>query len=128
MAKRHKLVNASTPAPKKRSSIDWSLCVLCQAKTGVPMQYPTRSTREPCGSGYKSLAHHLRKFEELGYNPVNVSTSLLDDGDGIEATLMKHNAGWHKNCRLKVTEEKLHRLQGLEEKWNRVATVMDSFT
>ena len=28
--------------------------------------------------------------------PIDVDIKQLDDGDGIEATLMRHHAGWHK--------------------------------
>ena len=42
--------------------------------------------------------------------PMNVDIDKLDDGDGIEATLMRHHARWHKACRLKFSEMKLQRL------------------
>ena len=35
----------------------------------------------------------------------------LDDGDGIEDTMMKHQASWHKTCRLKFSQTKLDRLR-----------------
>ena len=28
--------------------------------------------------------------------PIDVDIKQLDDGDGIEATLMRHHTGWHK--------------------------------
>lgn len=42
---------------------------------------------------------------------MNIDIERLDDGDGIEATMMKHHASWHKTCRLKFNETKLQRLQ-----------------
>lgn len=114
MAKRHVLVGTTTLKPKKArladsTSIDWELCVLCQEETGAAMQYPTKSTREPVGNGYKSLAYHLVEFAKLGNMPLDIS--MLNDGDGIEATLTRHHAGWHKSCRLKFNQTKLERLQ-----------------
>ena len=49
------------------------------------------------GSGYKTLVDQLTNISNM---PIDVDIKQLDDGDGIEATLMKHHAGWHKTCRL----------------------------
>ena len=38
----------------------------------------------------------------LAHMPLNVDIKQLDDGDGNEATLMRHHAGWHKTCCIKV--------------------------
>ena len=35
----------------------------------------------------------------------------LDDGDGIEATMMRHNVCWHKACRVKFSQTKLEQLK-----------------
>ena len=43
--------------------------------------------------------------------PIEVDIKQLDDGSGIEATLAKHHAGWHKSCRLKFSQTKLKRLK-----------------
>ena len=43
--------------------------------------------------------------------PIDVDIKQFDDGYGIEATLMKHCAGWHKTYRLKFNQTKLERLQ-----------------
>ena len=71
---------------------------------------PARSTKPPIGSGYKSLASHLLQFQAHGHMPMNIDIRTLDDGDGIEATLMRHHASWHKTCRLKFNQTKLERL------------------
>lgn len=68
---------------------------------------PVNSLRAPIGNGYISLAGHLANFDELGHMPMDIDTARLDDGDGIEATLMRHSARWHKACRLKVNQTKL---------------------
>ncbi len=42
---------------------------------------------------------------------MNIDIARLDDGDDIEATLMRHSAQWHKACRLRVNQTKLERLE-----------------
>lgn len=120
MAKRHMLVDATTSAPKRPNSTgitNWELCVLCQEETGTALQcpYAAKDNKAPIGSGYKSLAGHLTNFNKLGQMPMNIDIERLDDGDGIEATLMRHRAGWHKKCRLKFNQTKLERLQKKSE-------------
>ena len=112
MAKRHVLVDAtSSKRCKVARNTNWELCVLCQEDTGVALQCPVNSVRAPIGNGYISLASHLTKFCELGHMPMNIDIARLDDGDGLEATLTKHSARWHKACRLKVNQTKLERLE-----------------
>lgn len=110
MAKRHVLVDAASSAPKRTAIINWDLCVLCQEDTDRALQCPYAAKGKP-GIGYKSLADHLTSFNELGHMPMNVDIEQLNDGDGIEATLVRHHASWHKACRLKFSQMKLERLQ-----------------
>ncbi len=112
MAKRHILVD--TPSAKRQKAArttNWELCILCQEDTGAALECPINSRRAPIGSGYVSLATHLTKFSELGQVPMNIDIARLDDGDGIEATLMRHSAQWHKACCLRVNQTKLERLE-----------------
>ena len=44
--------------------------------------------------GYKTLAEQVDNISELAHKPLNVYIKQLDDGDGNEATLMRHHAGW----------------------------------
>ena len=62
------------------------------------------------GSGYKSLAEYLIQFQSLGCVPMDIDINRLDDGDGIEATLIRHQAYWHKACRLNFNQTKLDQL------------------
>ena len=43
MAKRHMLVDATTPIPKRLSTTNWKLCVLCQEDTGSALQFPAKT-------------------------------------------------------------------------------------
>ena len=36
--------------------------------------------------------------------PMNLNQERLNDEDGIESTLRRHKAGWHKSCRLKFNK------------------------
>ena len=109
------LVNAETPTPKRISitgKINWDLCILCQEnRTGLQCPYAVKNNKASVGNGYKTLAERLTNFSELGHMPIDLDIKQLDDGDGIEATLMKHHAGWYKTCRLKFNQTKLERLQ-----------------
>ncbi len=110
MAKRHMLVDACSSASKRAAITNWKLCILCQEDTGTALQCPYAAKGKP-GVGYKTLADHLTRFNELGHMPINVDITQLNDGDGMEATLMRHHASWHKTCRLKFSQMKLERLE-----------------
>ncbi|MGH0137981.1 UNVERIFIED_CONTAM: hypothetical protein FKN15_068919 [Acipenser sinensis] len=110
MAKRHILVDPTTPKPKHpkpAGTTNWELCVLCQKEAGEAVQCPAKSTKAPIDSTYKSLAGHLSQFQELGHMPMDIDPERLNDGDGMEATMMTDLAGWHKTCRLKFNQRKL---------------------
>ena len=50
------------------------------------------------------------QFQFLRHAPMGTDINRLDNGDGIEATLMRHQAFWHKTCLLKFNQTKLDRL------------------
>ena len=55
----------------------------------------------------------IKGFAELGELPKEIESKLqwLDEGDGIEATLKRHNACWHHKCKQKLLHvTKLDRL------------------
>ena len=110
MAKSFMLIDASKVISKRPCITNWNLCVLCQLDTNAALECPARSTRPTSGSGYKSLAEHLIQFQSLGHVPMDIDINRLDDGDGIEATLMRYQACWHKTCRLNFNQTKLDRL------------------
>ena len=64
---------------------------------GDVLQCPAKSTKAPIDSGYESLAEHLIKFHELGQMPVQLDINRLDEGNGIEATLIANRTNWHKS-------------------------------
>lgn len=100
-----------TGAAAQPVSIDWKLCALCQETKEESLQCPANSKRTDRGAGYKSLAEHLLLFSELGITPFAISLEQLNDGSGIENTLLNNKASWHKSCRDKVNSTKLKRAQ-----------------
>ena len=67
---------------RTRHCIKWNLCALCQLEnTSEKLLSPVNDKkRKARGSGYKSLADNLPKFEEFGQLPIQVPLSLLDEG------------------------------------------------
>lgn len=125
MPKRHMLIDPTDSPTSKHSKhnsfTNWELCVLCQVETAEALQCPVRSSKQPVGNGYKSLAKDLLGFQELGYIPAKLDLDRLDDGSGIELTLMTNRALWHKSCRLKYNQTKLKRHQNSAEKTQQLA-------
>ena len=80
-----------------------SLCPLPRGTTAA-LECPAKSKRTVVGSGYKSLAKHLIPFQSFGYMPM---ARWIDDGDGFEVTMMRHQASRHKTCHLKFNQTNL---------------------
>ena len=51
----------------------------------------------------------MESFYEAG--ALQLDLAKLDEGEGIAETLWKHNASWHKSCRVKYNATKLKRLE-----------------
>ena len=67
------------------------MCVLCQEQTSDPLVCPARNKTEQRATGYQTLANNLQNFREIQYIPVNIVIDLLDEGNGIEKTLITHS-------------------------------------
>ena len=102
ISKTFKLVGTGTEVPstsKQSDTTNWKLCVICQQEKGESLTCPSKSKRKDSRSGYKSLAGSLMKFSELGQLPFQLER--LDEGCGIEMTLVANSAHYHQSCRLK---------------------------
>ncbi len=110
--------HVGTPAPKKVCTINWAICVLCQLVKGEALQCPARSSKAPIGSGYASLAQ-LLQFKAHGHVPMDLDIERLDEDDGMEATMRKHNASWHKTCWLRFNQTQLDRVARRKEEKKR---------
>ena len=90
---------------------DWKICRLCQTVTPESMQCPSESKRTDVnvGQGYSTVAAHLIRFNELQAMPMPIEIRRLDEGKGIEATMLEHLVKWHKSCKAKFNKSKLKR-------------------
>ena len=92
---------------------NWSKCCLCQEDKG------TESLISPLGSfqrkqdysGYSNIARNVPLFYAINAMPILFNPARLDEGEGIEATLVKNQARYHNSCRLLFNNTKLARAQ-----------------
>lgn len=87
------------------------MCVLCQEQTNEPLQCPAYSKRNDVGAGYKSLTNSINLFKAIDAIPSFFDPETINDGSGIENTLVKHEASWHKSCRNKFNNTEFKRAQ-----------------
>ena len=67
-----------------QNSIIWDKCVLCQNDSTELLRCAAESKRNDVGSGYKTLAWNISKFQELGYMPLPLNIEVLDEWYGIQ--------------------------------------------
>ena len=77
MSKRHALIHAVTPAPRKVCTTNWAICVLCQQVKREALQCPARSSKTLIGSGYASLVQHLLQFKAHGHTPMDLDVDCM---------------------------------------------------
>ena len=63
-------------------------------------------TNLPVECGYKTLAEQVDNVSKLAHMSLNIDIKQLNDGDGNEATLMRHHAGWNKTCCIKFNQKR----------------------
>ena len=66
--------------------VDWNKCILCQTDTSEILSCPADSKRITKGAGYKTVAENLQAFEKIGNLRKTINLSLLNEGEGIEAS------------------------------------------
>ncbi len=81
------------------TEMNWAFCALCQADSDNLVNPFRKQGQQATLAGYHTVAENLKELAELDALPtIVVSFSLLDDGSGIEETLKKNKAQWHKTC------------------------------
>ena len=109
MSKIFILIDTGLPSSSNSSQqptvTNWKLCMICQEDNEEPLTCPLKSKRKDVGSGYSSLAENLIKFNQLGQLPFCLER--LDEGNGIEMTMMINSAQYHQSCRLKFNNTKI---------------------
>jgi len=96
-----------------RRKTDWSKCCLCQEdKSNETLISPlsTFQRKQDC-AGYTNIAQNVPQFHAINDMPILFSPARLDEGDGIEATLIQNKAMYHNSCRLLFNNTKLERAQ-----------------
>lgn len=88
--------------------MDWDRCIICQKTTGENLQCPAKSKRKDAGAGYVSFLQKVEEFKEIGIEVTNYQFPV-DENQGIEQTLLKNKASWHKSCRDCFNSTKLQR-------------------
>ena len=83
---------------------NWALCALCQEEKKENLMKNTEN-------GYKTLSINLPELHKYHALPLNINIDRLDDGSGIEQTLTKNNARWHKTCSKYVSKLHVQRAQ-----------------
>ena len=96
--------NRLRPGIETTPRTNWELCIICQADTDEPLQCPLRSTMKSIDICSASLTEDIFQFKGFRHMSMDLNLSRMDDGEGIEVTVMSHSAQWHKKYRLKFQE------------------------
>ena len=102
------LVKLNSIDAKRKTN--WTKCCLCQQDTEENLVLPKRKLNKT-DAGYSNLARNIPIFYSLNAMPLGLDPARLDDGDGIEETLRKNDAQYHKSCKLLFNNTKLQRAQ-----------------
>eukprot|EP00918_Siedleckia_nematoides_P076078 GHVU01166423.1.p1 GENE.GHVU01166423.1~~GHVU01166423.1.p1 ORF type:complete len:146 (-),score=20.78 GHVU01166423.1:1358-1795(-) len=88
---------------------DWRKCCLCQEDKDDDdlISPPTRYT--PIHDGYNMIATNIPLFHALHEMPIVLDPARLDEGEGIEQTMRKNKAQYHRSCRVMFNNTKLER-------------------
>ena len=68
----------------------------------VQLSQKRHDTYVGVGQGYTTLSTNIMQFNTLHELPTCIDVGRLDDGSGMEATLMKNKAKWHKSCHTQI--------------------------
>ncbi len=97
-------------AAQEKQVTDWSKCFICQEDKIETLVSPS-SRRNLTRSGYETLSKNIPEFSKINDMPIPLDIRRLDEGDGIEETLLKNQAKYHESCRLRFNSSKLKRAQ-----------------
>jgi hypothetical protein len=100
-----------------KGGIDWAKRIFCQKDLKL---YKTtcagNSKQSDVGCGYKSLSDAVIGYLQFNQLPADINVQLWDAGDGVEATLARYLACWHRRCRNRLLyTTTLSRKRKLEE-------------
>lgn len=83
------------------SKTDWSKCCLCQQeKSKETLISPLSSfQRKQDYAGHSNIARNVPLFYAINDMPIALDPSRLEEGEGIETTLIRNGAKYHQSCR-----------------------------
>lgn len=95
----------------KKPTTDWTKCCLCQLDTNEELRCPQNNPVKRNDGGYMNLARNIPKFQSLNQLPIGMDPSRLDEGVGINETLTKNKASYHRNCQVLFSNGMLQRAE-----------------
>ena len=82
-----KRIRLSLSAQEKQST-DWSMCFICQEDKHEALKSPPMKI-DLAKSGYRTLSKNILEFAKINEMPIPLDIRRIDEGDGIEAALLK---------------------------------------
>lgn len=95
-------------SPDRIKETDWFKCFICQIDKEEALMSPSDPADEK-KSGYTLLARNIPEFKSLNEMPAPLDIRRIDDGSGIEETLIRNSAKYHHSCRIMFNNTKLDR-------------------
>ena len=94
---------------QEKQTTDWLKCFICQVDKREALKSPAMNNLAK--SGYKTLSQNIPEFAKVNEMPIPLDMRQIDEGDRIEAALIKNEAKYHNPCRLMFNNTKLQRAQ-----------------
>ena len=98
---------AGSSSNRSNTPLDWSKCLFRQKDTGKKLVCPANCADRFKGAGYKTIAEALQSFNDIDCLPEDVLLTRMDDGDGLEQTLVSRRAKFHTACSLKFNKSEI---------------------
>ena len=102
--------NSAFFVSQEKQSTDWSKCFICQEDKHEALKSPPMKI-DLAKLGYRTLSKNIPEFAKINEMPIPLDIRRIDNGDGIEAALLKNEAKYHESCRLMFNSTKLQRTQ-----------------
>ena len=93
---------------------DWSKCCLCQENISEILKQPnfSRGHGQP---GYGVLDMNITELQKLNDLPLALNPLRLNNGSGIELTLVENGAKYHPSCYLLLSNTQVQRAKKRKE-------------
>ena len=97
-----------------KQATDWSKCCLCQENISEILKQPnfSRGHGQP---GYRVLDMNITELQKLNDLPLPLNPLRLNNGSGIEQTLVENGAKYHPSCYLLFSNTQVQRAKKRKE-------------